>query len=232
MLSVISSRRLKKSLFASALFIGFGIFASVTQAGIISSVQMFGVNAGTGPGLGTVDVPVVSTLNPNNDNQVGGGLTDNNITVPIKRFDNVGYIDIVFNITTSGGTTEYFVAETVDNDTGFAWNSYFMELGFGFGPGFVSSTALDGLDFDAPTYDFPPTSGAFANIIALTEDLFQFTTGLHSTGFQPYNFRIDVPDGITSFTLRQTPVAVPEPGSLYLLGGLASLGLLVYRRKS
>jgi hypothetical protein len=235
MLSVLSSRACQRSLLASFLMLGLGFISPAAHAGVISSVQMFGPEAGTGPGLGTVDVPVVLTLNPNNDNQVGGGFTDNNITVPIKRFDNVGYIDIVFNVISSDGTTEYFVAETVDNDTGIAWDSYFMQLGFGFGAAFVNSTPLDGLDFDAPTYDFPPTSGAFANIIPLTEDSFQFTTGLHSTGFQPYSFRIDVadlPPGMTSFTLRQTPVAVPEPGSLLLLGGLTSWGLLVYRRRS
>lgn len=235
MLLVLSARACQASLLASFFLLGLGFISPSAHAAIISSVQMFGPEAGTGPGLGTVDVPVVFSPNPNNDNQVGGGINDNNITVPVKRFDNVGYIDIVFNIVPSGGTTEYFVAETVDNDTGIAWNSYFMQLGFGTGAGFVNSAALDGLDFDAPTYDFPPTSGAFANIVALTEDSFQFSTGLHSTGFQSYSFRIDVadlPPGVTSFTLRQTPVAVPEPASLFLLGGLASLGMIVYRRRS
>ena len=41
----------------------------------------------------------------------------------------------------------------------------------------------------------------------------------------------DVPDGITQFTLRQTPVAVPEPGTL-LLAGLAALGMVPVIRRA
>ena len=51
---------------------------------------MFGTEAGTGPGMGDVSVPVILTLNLDNDNQPGGGPLDNNITVPIKRFDHPG----------------------------------------------------------------------------------------------------------------------------------------------
>jgi hypothetical protein len=53
-----------------------------------------------------------------------------------------------------------------------------------------------------------------------------------SPGFAGYfRFAVDVPDGITSFTIRQSPVPVPEPSAVVL----ASLGILVligcYRRK-
>lgn len=211
------------------------ISGNSAHAGIISSVQMFGPQAGTGTGLGTVNVPVIVTSNPNNDNQAGGGPNDNNITVPVKRFDNVGYIDIVFNVSNSGvsgsGTTEYKFFEAVDNNTFIPWTSYIMELGFGTGPAFNNiGGAGDGLDFDDPNYDVFPTSSAFASV-ANTEDMLVFSNGIQGTGSQTYQFRIDVPDGIQQFTLRQRPVPVPEPSSMLLLGGVTGAGILAYRRR-
>lgn len=218
-------------LFSAYLFVGN---TAPCHAGIITSTQLFSGQAGTGPGLGTVNVPLIFTANPNNDNVNGGDPTDNNITVPIKRFDNTGYIDIVFNVQNTGGTTEYKVFETVDNNTFIPWSSYTMQLGFGFGGAFAPSLPLDGLDFDAPTFDSPPFASAFPGIIAINEDEFLFLGGLHSTGAESYQFRIDVgdlPPGVTSFTLRQMPTPVPEPGSLALIGcGLAG-AVLLYRKR-
>lgn len=224
--------RVGKSFFLAAFILfAMGVTPSSSHAGIISSVQLFSGQAGSGPGLGFVSVPVFSTANPNNDNQLGGGPLDNNITVPVKRFDNPGYIDIVFNVTNSGGTTEYKVFEAVDNNIFVPWSSYIMQLGFGVGSSFSNlNGAGDGLDFDDPNYDIFPSSSAFASVVN-TEDMLVFTNGLQGSGSQTYQFRIDVPDGISQFTLRQLPVAVPEP-SLVLLGGLASFGIFVYRRRS
>ena len=89
-------RSLTGKIFAVAL--GLAVLTSTADAGMITGVQMFGTEAGTGPGLGTVSVPVVLTVNIDNDNQPGGPGGDNNITVPIKRFDHTGIIDIVFNV--------------------------------------------------------------------------------------------------------------------------------------
>lgn len=210
------------------------LMAASSHAGIIQSAEMFGFQAGTGPGLGTVTVPVILTQNANNDNQPGGGSLDNNITVPVKRFDNLGYIDIVFNVVSSGGVTEYKFFEAVDNNSFTPWTSYTMQLGFGFGSGFNNlGGAGDGLDFDFPNYDLFPSSSAFSTVVP-TEDLLVFTNGLQTTGSQTYQFRVDVPDGISSFTIRQTPIynpdVIPEP-SLLLLSGVAGLGILVYRRR-
>ncbi len=194
------------------------------QAGVISSV-----NSVSGTGLGTVNIPAILTINPNNDNQVGGGSEDNNITVPIKRFDHAGYIDIEFNVTASDGVTEYQVSETLDNNTGIDWSQYTMVLGFGTGANFVMSASGDGLDFDAPFYDALPTSGAFSNV-SLSEDILVYSNGVHGSGFEIYTLRIDVPDGITQFTLRQFPTLVPEPATI-ALAVTSLLGLAMFARR-
>lgn len=186
----------------------------------------------SGPGLGLAVVPIVSTLSPNNDNQTGGGVLDNNIDVNLKRFDRNEYIDIEFTVRPSIGTTEYRVVEFVDNNTGVPWSSYTVQLGFGTGGAFAPSGGAFGLDFDTGFPDPPPTSTAMA-ITTHTPDTLVFT-GFHGLGAQQYNFRIDVPDfpipGPTTFTLRQMPTPIPEPGTL-VLAGLTFAALAWFRRR-
>ncbi len=217
---------------ALALPLGITIFAPANaQAGAIISAQVFGSQQGTGTGLGTVAVPAIISPNTNNDNTTAGGITDNNLAVVVKRFDNVGFIDIVFNVSPTGGTTEYKIFESVDNNTFIDWSSYRLQLGFGTGTAFVSSTSGDGLDFDFSQFDSAPTSSIFSTV-ALSEDLLIFSNGIQDTGAETYNFRIDVPDlpqGVTSFTLRQSPVAIPEP-SIIAAAAIAGCGLLLRRR--
>ncbi len=216
-----------------AVALSLAIFTGPASAGIITGVQVFGSQDGTGPGLGAVSVVVVPTINPNNDNQIGGESTDNNISVPVKRFDNVGEIDIVFQVQPSSGITEYKIFESVDNNTMIDWSGYNMILGFGTGANFVPVSPGSGLDFDFPTFDAMPVSSAFS-VVSLGESLLVFSNGVQSTGAETYSARIDVPDGvdgrlISSFTLRQLPIPIPEPGAFLLaLGAAACLGL--YRK--
>jgi hypothetical protein len=191
---------------------------------------ILGVNPATGTGLGSAFVPPINTFSEGNDNQPGG--LDNNLFVPIKRFDATGYIDLEFIVRDSiqpGGTTEYQVFESVDNNTFINWSSYTIELGKGTGAGFIQSPADDGLDFDTPDKDTPPTSTVFNNV-AHGQDILVFTAGIQSTGSEVYTFRIDVPDGITSFTLRQYPIPVPEPSTL-VLACCAVAGLAMAKRR-
>ena len=207
----------------------------VAAACLVSSLTasagtILGTGAIIGPGLGFASVPVFNTPSEGNDNQPGPIGFDGNIVVPIKRFDHTGYIDIEFFVRdTDGGTTEYLFFESVDNNTGVNWSSYTMELGKGLGAGFTQSLAGDGLDFDAPTFDTPPTSSAFSNV-ALNEDILVFSNGVQSTGSEVYQIRIDVPNGIQTFTLRQYPVPVPEPGTL-VLAASALVGLVLIKRR-
>jgi len=188
----------------------------------------------SGPGLGTVAVPAIVTASPDNDNVPAAGAPDNNIFVPIKRFDHNGIIDIEFSVAPSNGVTEYQVFESVDNNTGLPWGLYTMQLGFGTGAAFVKSGAGDGLDFDAPTYDFPPTSSAMPIVGTPDEDTLVYSGGVHSSGAESYVFRLDVPNlptvDFSKFTLRQFPRPVPEPSTIALLG-LAIAGFAAYRSR-
>src|SRR5215216_548315 len=125
-----------------------GLFTPAVSAGTIAATP---APVASGPGLGLVLVPAIITANSNNDNQIGtGGTNDNNIVIPLKRFDVNDYIDLVFTIDPSEGVTEYKVTEFVDNNTGVIWSAYTMQLGFGTGAGFTLSPVGDGLDFDFP----------------------------------------------------------------------------------
>ena len=216
------------------LGVSFGITATIF-AGTIDSVASI-----TGNGLGTVSVPMIYTPRSGNDNSAPGDLDDNNIEITIKRFDSPGVIDIEFTVIPDEDTTEnddsvteYYVFESVDNDTGTDWVGYTMELGFGTGSSFVLSSPGDFLDFDAPEFDAPPTSAAFSAVDNTSnEDILAFSGGVHGTGAEIYEIRIDVPNNITSFTLRQTPALVPEPSTLALLAlGVASLLFVAWRQR-
>ena len=220
---MISSMRALHRALIYSLIAGFAFsWADTSFAGVITIATQFGPNAGTGPGLGTVSVPAIVTTLANNDNSPTPGAFDNNIVVPIKRFDFSDYIDIEFAVTPSQGVTEYQFFESVDNNTGAPWYSHTMILGYGVGANFVQSTVGDGLDFDFPNYDLAPTSSALPIVGTPNEDTLIFSGGLQGTGAETYQFRIDVPDvttlppGFGRFTLRQFPQAVPEPATLTL----------------
>jgi hypothetical protein len=206
------------------------LLSSSAFAGVISSTTPA---TSSGPGLGLVNVAAVVTANIDNDNQVGGGGTDNNLVIPLKRFDFNDYIDIVFPVLGSNGTTEYKVTEFVDNNTGVNWSSYRMQLGFGTGAGFIdpATAGNPGLDFDAPGYDGPPLTSGALTTVATSPYLLTFSGGSQGTGAQQYTFRIDLPNlvGRESFTLRQFPTPVPEPTTVVMLG-LVVCGLMAGRR--
>ena len=204
-------------------------FTLDARAGLISSTT---APVASGPGLGLVIVPGIVTANPNNDNQVGGEpITDNNLVIPLKRFDHNDYIDLVFTVTPSDGVTEYKVTEFVDNNTGIGWSSYKMQLGSGTGTSFVAATS-GALDFDAPFYDAAPTSPALPTVATSPFEL-TFSGGSQGTGASPYTFRLDVPDlatvgGPATFTLRQIPTPIPEPGT-FAIAALGLIGLVARR---
>lgn len=178
--------------------------------------------------------PVPSLVTPNNDNVTGP--SPNTFIVWQKDYTAIGPVDLVFDVIDSGGVTEYAVIEGVTNNTGLDWGSYHIELSFGVGAGFVKSASGDGLDFDSPdydsTFDFNPLPGFFPTV-NVTEDDIIATGGVmaYLAYAGDFVFHVDVPDGITSFTIRQSPIEVPEPTMMALLG-LGGLTLLRRRMKA
>lgn len=135
--------------------------AEGVQAGIVT--DLFEV---VGPGLGIAHVIEGKTAGFNDDN-VGAALDDLfnqqdihfNFLLAVKAFESLGPIDVVFEVSNSGGTTEYLLAEGVFNFSGERWSDYHFQLGFGAGEAFVLSED-DGLDFDTPHRDPQPEAVA------------------------------------------------------------------------
>ena len=127
------------------------------------------------------------------------------------------------------------VIENVQNSTGIDWSGYRVELGFGAGGSFIPSAPGDGLNFDIEDdspINFAPGPADFTTVVRPSEDEIVASGGTLLDGeFSGLNFvfHIDVPDGITEFTLRQQPILVPEPSTAMLLG-LCSLAALRRRR--
>jgi hypothetical protein len=206
------------------------ISADVSIAGQI-------VNFTPWPGIASyAATPVVPPSAPNNDNAFGP--SPNVFFVTQKAYNAVGPQDTTFDVTNTGGTTEYAFVEGVSNGTGLPWAGYHIELGFNHGASFTKSTIGDGLDFDFPDYDSPLVFDPSPN--------FYFPTAAHTTeddivagggvmpngGFAGYfKFSVDVPDGIAQFTIRQSPIAAPEPCSAaFLAMGVAWVALGCRRR--
>lgn len=188
------------------------------------------------PGINSVALePIPLLVTANNDDVVG--TSPNKVLVYQKDYQTFDPVDIVFTVVNSGGTTEYEITEGVQNGTGTGWSGYHLQLGFGVGAGFVKSTPLDGLDFDydpvpSSSYNSPasfnPLPADFATVLRPTEDDLIATDGFLADGMYAGNyfiFHIDVPDGITEFTLRQEPLPIPEPGSAAVLALLSGLAL-------
>jgi hypothetical protein len=228
---------MKKQWMTSVVALLLGAFAaSSASAGIILS----GTPVAASPGLGSVTIPLILTVTPNNDNTADAN-SNNNITIATKAFQHNDYIDIVFVVqptapfTNPGVATEYRVVETIDNATGIDWKNYTMQLGFGTGAGFTTTATADGLDFDTgtPGNDPPPSSTAMPTVSRPNDDTLLYSGGIHSSIQQTYEFHLDVPnlagDANYTFTLRQFPTPIPEPATVLL--ALSFLAVPVFLRR-
>lgn len=171
---------------------------------------------------------IVAPSAPNNDDNVG--VSPNVVYVLQKNYVGIGPVDIEFTVADTGGVTEYRIEEGVFNGTGLAWSGYHLELGFGVGSSFVKATLGSGLDFDAPDFNSPNTFSTFFTGLPPSE-LDLIATGMMPT-FEYASgilFHIDVPDGLGTFTLRQSPIPVPEPSTA--AGLLAATALVVRSRR-
>lgn len=222
-----NSDQLSKSLprFACGIFLVAILLVANTslQAGEITAFTW-------SSGIASVGLnPIAPPVTPNNDDVIGP--SPNVVFVHQKHYVGIGPVDIEFTVVPSGGVTEYRFMEGVQNDTGIPWTDYHIQLGFGMGTAFVPSPAGDGLDFDHPHLSSPFLFAPFSTVVVAEDDVDAYGGVVPNATFvSPFVFHVDVPDGITSFTVRQYPTIdgiVPEPTSatLLLLGTFASLCL-------
>ena len=190
-----SSRRIAASLSFVAMLL---VASPFLHAGEITAWNWF-------PGIASVALDFVAPpVDPNNDDVVG--LSPNALLVTQKAYFAIGPVDIEFTVVPSGGVTEYTIREGVDNGTGVDWSSYRLELGFGVGAGFALSPPGDGLDFDSPDFNSSPDFSAYYSTVLPNEDVLLATGGVFPDGgftTPLFRFNIDVPDGITSFTITR-----------------------------
>ena len=215
--------------FNTCVTLALSIFAaSSVDAGQIDSINWFsGVASVAGEFIG----PVVAD---GTDNIVGD--SPNELFILQKDYTAIGPVDLVMDVSDNLGVTEYVIIEGVQNNTGLTWSGYHIELGFGEGAGFVKSLAEDGLDFDYPHYDsttfFNPLPGFFPLVTVTQDDIIAGGGVMNHLDYAGnFVFHIDVPNGISSFTIRQSPIeqtsAVPEP-STYAMGVLSLLAFALY----
>jgi hypothetical protein len=216
---------LTTSCFASLVILSVGPL----QAGeIVSYTWSSGVAS---VGLYFIAPPV----SPNNDDVAGA--SPNTIDIFQKDYVGIGPVDIEYTVIDSGdatgSVTEYIFSEGIQNGTGSDWSDYHIQLGFGVGADFVPSPSGDGLDFDAPDYNSPFSFAPFTTVDVFEDDIDAYGGVITSPSFTfPFVFTIDVPDGITKFTLRQYPTTdfIPEPSTL-LLACLGFVGTFAGRRR-
>jgi hypothetical protein len=194
------------------LISGVGVAQASRITPILATPAFLGAGLGTATGTAT-------TVAPNNNNS---NPSANTITLT-ESFAALGPIDAVFNLTATGGNTEYFATLTATNNTGVAWTDFHFQL--------MPTAVNDNLDFDLVQRDPTPTSTAYATLAHL-EDTIDWTGGsVPNGGSAVFTLSLDTPDPLLQFTLRALPTTtaavVPEPG-IVLMTGSGLLSLLGY----
>lgn len=207
------------------------IFVTALTTGSLSAGVITGFSWSSG--IASVGVnPIAPAVVPNNDDHAGP--SPNLVFIPQKNYVGIGPVDIEFTVVDSGGVTEYVFLEGVFNGTGIPWTDYHIQLGFGMGTAYTPSPSGDGLDFDDPDLSSPFSFAPFTTVVIGEDDIDAYNgIVLPFTYVFPFAFHIDVPDGITSFTVRQYPtidgLIVPEPSGAILGSGI--LGVLTALRR-
>lgn len=211
-----------------ALFVSIVCFgAAHAPAATINSINKF-----TLPGFSTGSVgPVGITPAVNNDDHPGASPNLINYSIFLN---SPGGLETEFNLAASGGTTEYRFTQNFFNNTATVWTGFLFELGQGTGGNFTPFPASAPIRFDLFAGQSTATSSKFTLAIDQTNLLRWSSGNVPRFSSASFTFAIDVPDGLTQFTLRQTPLSassVPEPSTISL-AGLALAGVALKLRRS
>jgi len=207
---------------ATTLVIFLGTF-EIAQARTITEISPPG---GLGQG-GTFCIQVQTPVNtgfPNNNNTISPSpnqiLNFPGLSCTPKTFQVLAPIDTPLFVQSSGGITEYFVTETVVNNTNLIWTGFDFELGTRVKGKFVSFEDLISIpelippSFDTagtPNRDPIPTSSNFTSLVHQN-----YSLGWSGGSVAPgeainFSFSLDVPDDIIpldsykNFLIRQVP---------------------------
>jgi hypothetical protein len=182
----------------------------------------------------------VSTPAPNNFDT--STASQNVIAFPSgyvgSSFNSLNPLDTVFFVSPSGGTTEYFLSETITNNSGIDWAGFTLSI-----------TDITGsfVFLQSPNFNLTPapTSNPTVSIVTATLNGLAKQLILGAVSVPPFGpaivpsggsidltFSMDVPDNATNFSgfaIQQSPSPVPEPETLSLLA-LGGIGLWFARR--
>jgi hypothetical protein len=184
--------------------------ASVSQAGTITS-------AGTpsGPGLDWSRVSShVDTVQPDDAdaNAPYESLNFFDYELHLAGISAAGIVDLPFAVSASGGVTQYDFWADIRNKGPQAWAGLQLTLGTGTGDNFVPLTASSGFTFDDTSLYWP-----VENFVLTAPSPTQIQwAGTVSSEPVDFYYTVLVPNGLSSLTVRHTPI--PEPASMALLG--------------
>jgi hypothetical protein len=152
------------------------------------------------------------------------GVSPNAISITEVSFVAMDYVDLVFVVQDFGlPPTEHIFTEGILNSTGDFWVGCKLKLGFGTGAGFVESTLGDGLDFDAPDYNSPLDLTPFAAVNSDEVTIATFSGTLADGASTVFTYAVDVPNGITEFTVRLRPRSLPVSTTSTTWGNVKAL---------
>lgn len=143
-----------------------------------------------------------------------------------------GMVDGSF--TTSGGDPNLFIDNTINNDTGFPWSSYEVDVVM------PNVFTLSGIQANTPntwTYSVISPEGLNGSgpYVGQYEEKLDFfgTPNIAVGGIFDFQYELSFAGGAGSIAFTQvlTPTEVPEPASFSLLA-MAGMGLLGRRRRA
>jgi len=229
-------------IFLTTLVISLGS-TQIAQARTITSIS-----PPTGPGLGdtacTQVQAIIDTPQPNNDDSATASpnqIADfpNPLSCSPISFKEIAPVDSVLQVEASEGTTEYYVKQTIVNNTDSPLEGFNFRIGFGTGDDFATpDVALFPTGVAIPTFDDTPapTSSKFSEGILDGSFTINWSGGSIAPGESvDLTYSLDLPDDLSGlnlydqFTIRQTPILqtvispIPEPTTV--LGLLTFAGL-------